>query len=396
VTSVDSPAGFDFAPRTRVVFGHGVFARLGELARGLGARRVMVVTDPGLVAAGHAARAEELLGAAGCAPELWAGARGEPDALDAARCAAAMGAAFGGAGPEALVALGGGSSIDLAKAGAMLRANGGRMQDYWGYGKTHAPLLPILAVPTTAGTGSEVQSYALIADETTHQKMACGAADAAPRVALLDPELTLSLPREVTALSGLDALGHALETAVTRKRTPLSDMLSRAAFRALAPAFARALAEPADREARAGMLLGAAWAGLAIEHSMLGAAHSLANPLSARLGLVHGEAVGLALPVVVRFNAVLPEAQAVYAACARETGLAPLAAGDDQAVEALLAFLEDGLEWAGLARLAERGLGRERLPALAEEASRQWTAQFNPRPVDRAAFAGLLDELWRS
>jgi alcohol dehydrogenase len=379
-------AGFDFAARTRVVFGPGSLARLGTLVRELGARRVLLVSDPGLVSAGHLGRARESLERAGCEVLPFTGVSEDPDAGHVALCAEAARAA----GPELFVGLGGGSAIDVAKGAAMLLANGGRMQDYWGSGKTRNPLLPLVAVPTTAGTGSEVQSYALIADETTHQKMACGAADAAPRVALLDPELTLTCPRFVTACAGLDALGHALETAVTTKRTELSALFSHAAFRLLAPHFGRVLADPGDLEARGALQLGATWAGLAIEHSMLGAAHALANPLSARHDLVHGLAVGLALPAVVRFNAADPVARGRYAALARDAGLAR--SGDKQAaVEALLAFLATCFREAGLARdLRAHGVKAEHLSALADEARRQWTAQFNPRPLGRAELEALL------
>ena len=384
-------ADFDYAPRTRVVFGAGRLKALGALATGLGARRVLLVTDPGLIKAGHAARAEATLHAAGCELASFSEVGEDPDALDVERCAQAAEVSFPGYGPDLLVGLGGGSPIDVAKGAAMLLACGGRMQDYWGYGKTTAPLLPLIAVPTTAGTGSEVQSHALIADETTHQKMACGAADAAPRVAVLDPELTLSLPRTVTAFAGLDALGHALETAVTRKRTPLSGLLSREAFRLLAAGFPRVLEAPDDLAARGAMLLGASWAGLAIEHSMLGAAHSLANPLNARCGLAHGLAVGLALPGVVRFNAAEPAARATYAELARSAGLCAREVREDEALEALLAYLERALARSGVARAqTARGVSRDGLATLAEEASRQWTAQFNPRPVTRAELEALL------
>jgi len=379
-------AGFDFAARTRLVFGPGTLASLGALARELGARRVVLVTDSGLVAAGHVARAEAALRAAGCELATFAEVSADPDALDVERCAAAAREHA----PELFVGFGGGSAIDVAKGASMLFANGGRMQDYWGFGKTAEALLPLIAVPTTAGTGSEVQSYALIADETTHQKMACGASDAAPRVAVLDPELTLTCPRFVTACAGLDALGHALETAVTKKRTELSALFSREAFRLLAANFARVLAEPADLEARGAMLLGATWAGLAIEHSMLGAAHALANPLSARCGLAHGLAVGLGLGAVVRFNAADPLTRARYAALARAAGLSR-SEDEQEAVEALLAFLACCFSSAGIARdLGAHGVRSERFLALAEEASRQWTAQFNPRPVGRAEFVELL------
>lgn len=378
-------AGFDFAARTRVVFGPGSLARLGPLARELGARRVLLVTDAGLVAAGHAGHAEEALRAGGCECATFAEVSEDPDALDVERCALAARERR----PELLVALGGGSAIDVAKGAAMLLANGGRMRDYWGFGKTKAALLPLIAVPTTAGTGSEVQSYALIADEETHQKMACGAADAAPRVALLDPELTLSCPRFVTACAGLDAIGHALETAVTTKRTELSALFSRAAFRLLAANFARVLAAPADLEARGAMLLGATWAGLAIEHSMLGAAHALANPLSARCGLAHGLAVGLALPAVVRFNAGDPLARARYADMAKSAGLSR-SEDENEAVQGLLAFLRRCFADAGIEPSIGAQVRSEDVPALAEEASRQWTAQFNPRPVGHGELAALL------
>jgi alcohol dehydrogenase len=264
------------------------------------------------------------------------------------------------------------------------------MQDYRGYGKVPAPLLPLVAVPTTAGTGSEVQSYALVADEHTHAKMACGARDAAPRVALLDPELTLTMPRFVTACTGLDALGHALETAVTRKRTALSALYSRAAFRLVAPSFERVLARPDDREARAAMLLGACHAGMAIEQSMLGAAHSIANPLTARYGLEHGLAVAVALPEVVRFNAEDAVARSRYAELAREARLAT-SADDGECVAALRAYLERTLAAAGVSgALARHGADVRDAGLLAEEASLQWTAQFNPRPVGRDELERLI------
>src|SRR5207247_5413533 len=147
-----------------------------------------------------------------------------------------------------------------------------RMQDYWGVGKASRPMLPLIAIPTTAGTGSECQSFALIADEHTHQKMACGDPKAAARVAILDPALTVSQPPRVTACTGIDAIAHAVETAVTKKRNPLSLMYSHEAFKLTLGSFERVLSHPLDLEPRGRMLLGSALAGTAIEHSMLGAA----------------------------------------------------------------------------------------------------------------------------
>ncbi len=193
--------------------------------------------------------------------------------------------------------------MDCAKGINFLYTNGGQMQDYWGVGKAKRPMLPMIAVPTTAGTGSEAQSFALISDAQTHVKMACGDKKAACRVAILDPRLTLTQPPRVTALTGIDAVAHAVETYVTNKRNPISQVFSREAWRLLAANFGRVLEHPGDVTARGAMQLGACFAGLAIENSMLGAAHGLANPLTAHYGIPHGQAVGLMLPHVIRFNA---------------------------------------------------------------------------------------------
>ncbi len=261
---------FDHQPRTRLVFGVGALARLGELARELGAQRVLLVTDAGLVRAGHTERASRALAGAGLAVAVFDQVRENPTTLDVARCVAAARAC----GCDLLVGLGGGSAMDTAKGCNFLLTNGGEMRDYWGVGRATRPMLPFLAVPTTAGTGSECQSAALIADEATHQKMACLDPKAAARLALLDPALTLSQPPAVTAHTGVDALAHVAETAVTRRRNPVSLMYTHEAFKRLIPALPRVLEAPEDLEARAQMLLASSLAGQAIENSMLGAAHA--------------------------------------------------------------------------------------------------------------------------
>jgi alcohol dehydrogenase len=251
-------------------------------------------------------------------------------------------------------------------------------------------MLPLIAVPTTAGTGSECQSFALIADEETHQKMACGDPKAAARIALLDPLLTVSQPRPVTACTGLDAIAHALETAVTRRRNELSLLYAREAFRLTVTHLEWVLEQPERLEARAQMQLGAAYAGMAIELSMLGAAHAAANPLTAHFGIVHGQAVGMMLPHVVRFNAAESAAREAYAEMARAAGL--LEKGESPA-EALVARLQALLSAAGLpASLADCGVTADAIPALAAEAAAQWTASFNPRPATAADFEQLYRE----
>jgi alcohol dehydrogenase len=220
--------------------------------------------------------------------------------------------------------------------------------------------------------------------------MACGDPKAAARIALLDPALTISQPARVTACSGIDALAHALETLVTNVRTPLSLIFSREAFRLTIGALPRVLASPTDLEARGGMLLGAAWAGTAIENSMLGAAHAAANPLTAHFGVVHGQAVGMMLPHVVRLNAREPAAARAYAEVACAAQLALPSEAPEAAAERLAAHLESLLDLAHLSRTLDHcGIKSSDIPELAEEAARQWTAQFNPRPVTASDFQAL-------
>ena len=380
------PPSFDFQQRTQVVTGAGSIERVGELARELGAKKILLVTDAGIVAAGHAARVKKNLEAAGLRVTVFDKAKENPTTKCVDDCVAVAQAA----GIDAIVGLGGGSSMDTAKGCNFILTNGGRMQDYWGIGKATKPMLPFIAIPTTAGTGSEMQCAALIADEQTHQKMACLDPKCAARVAILDPALTLSQPPRVTACTGIDAIAHAVESAVTTKRNPLSEKLSREAFKLCVGAFPEVLRQPENLEARARMQIGAALAGAAIESSMLGAAHSAANPLTAHFDVAHGQAVGLMLPHVVRYNAQHPEARTIYAQLAIEAGIDEASASAQSAIDGLVSRLEELLELAGLKiSLADCGVKRDSIPMLAAEAAKQWTAGFNPRPIREKDFESL-------
>jgi alcohol dehydrogenase class IV len=367
---------FDFQARTRVVFGSRSLDRVGALARELGFHRTLLVADQGVIDAGHAAAATRALETADISVVHFHDFGQNPDSamVEAGRAFAEP------LGVDSIVGLGGGSSIDCAKGINFLITNGGAMADYRGYGKAAAPLLPLVAVPTTAGTGSEAQSYAVISDADTHMKMACGDRSAAPRIAILDPDLTHTAPRHVSAMAGFDAIAHAVETAATTKRTPLSDTFSHKAWQLLSDGFERVLLHPADAEARAAMLVGAHFAGQAIEHSMLGAAHACANPLTARYNLPHGLALAMLLPHVVRWNAAVADDR--YAAL---LGAPRRRARDESAPEALARRLEDLATAGGLAvTLSGSGVDEAALPELAALAAQQWTGTFNPRPFDKA------------
>jgi alcohol dehydrogenase len=371
-----SANSFDHQSHTRLIFAFKAAERAGELAREIGIKKALLVTDPGVAAAGHAERLRQTLVQAKIETILFDKVRENPTTADVDECLAVA----RGAGIDGIVGLGGGSSMDTAKGCNFLLTNGGRIQDYWGVGRATCPMLPLIAVPTTAGTGSECQSFALIADVKTHQKMACGDPKAAARIAILDPCLTLSQPARVAACTGIDALTHALETAVSNKRNALSLAYSRESWRLCETSFPRVLQKPDDLDARAGMLLGAALAGLAIENSMLGAAHAAANPLTAHFHIVHGQAVGLMLPAVIRFNALDPETARLYGEL------------DSGNAAGLGARLDKLFKLAGLpASLADCGVPPSAVPLLAAEAARQWTARFNPRTVTEQDFVKLYE-----
>ena len=368
---------FGFHPHTDVVFGEGAMARLGQLAAGLGFRRALVVADPGLVATGHVDHARSVLEAAGVHPVAFHDFDVNPDTrmVEEGRKVAAA------ASIDSIVALGGGSSLDCAKGINFVLTNGGTMRDYWGFGKTTRPMLPAVGIPTTAGTGSEAQSFALISDAETHVKMACGDERAAFRLALLDPVLTVTQPTSVTAIAGYDALSHAVEAHVSTKRSDLSALFSRHAWCLLDANYERVLAAPTDLGARGAMLLGAHEAGVAIEQSMLGATHACANPLTAHYGTPHGVAIAVMLTHVVRWNASsAADGYADLLEASGDTGHA----GEPGA--RLAARLEALARAGGLpATLGELGVPREDLPVLADEAAKQWTGTFNPRLFDAAA-----------
>lgn len=374
---------FDFQPRTRVIFGDSTFAQLGSLARELGFKRVLLVADRGIVSCGYVDEATQLLNQVGITAFPFHEFGENPDTamIETGRLCAAKNEI------DSILALGGGSSLDTAKGINFVLTNGGTMRDYWGHDKVSGkadskPLLPMIGIPTTAGTGSEAQTYALISDAETHVKMACGDAQAAFKLTILDPRLTLTQPAQLTATAGYDAIAHAVETFVTRKRNPLSDVFAKEAWRLLASNYECVLAEPQNIEARGAMLLGAHYAGIAIENSMLGATHACANPLTAHYGTAHGVAIAVMLPHVVRWNAGIVGAR--YTELAQVIGLSSA----EQLAERLVQLAHAGSLPHSLRTLE---IPLPDLPRLAEAASKQWTGTFNPRPFSAAGAKELYE-----
>ncbi len=347
------------------------------MARELGLRRTLVTSDPGVVGAGIAGRAIRSLRRAGVEADLFREFAANPTESDAARARDAA-RAFGA---DSLAGVGGGSSLDIAKAAGFLLSGGGRMEDYRGYDRCREPLPPLLGVPTTAGTGSEAQSFALISRDRDHQKMACGAPSAMFRAVCLDPEVLPSAPPAVVSATGFDALAHAVETAASTRADEPSRELSLQAAALLDASYAGVFEGSSAPGVWEPLQLGAFLAGAAIERSMLGAAHALANPLTKRYDVVHGDALAVTLPPVVRWNA--EHAGRTYERILERLGLRP--AAGQTAGERLAAHLDRRARAAQLpTSLREAGVPRAALPALATEAAAEWTGQFNPRPFDES------------
>ncbi len=353
---------FEFQCTPEVLVGAGRLDDLRSLPEQFGARQILLVSDPGITRCGLTTQAFDLLTGSVDECHIFDQVEENPTANNV-RVGADFAHQCGAI--DLIVGLGGGSAMDCAKGINFIHTNGGSMEDYRGINRATRPMLPAIGIPTTAGTGSEAQSFAVIAEDESHRKMACGDSKAKFAVVILDPLLAPSAPREVVAATGLDAMAHAVESYVCTRRNPVSQMFAAEAWRLLDRNYETVLAGTEDTEPWQAMLTGAHFAGVAIEHSMLGAAHACANPLSARYDVSHGAAVGLMLPHVIRHNAV---------EMFREYEV--LGGGAEEMIERLAVVRA----MAGLPQqLREIPVPEEILPDLAADAAEQWTARFNPR-----------------
>lgn len=370
---------FDSDLAQRVIFGENSIEKLAESTMALGGSRVLIVTDSGIQEAGILNRVYSTLNIEKIPCYIFTNVEPNPTTKHVEE---AVKFAIANAPIDVIIGLGGGSAMDCAKGVNFLLTNGGKMEDYWGTNKASKPMLPSIGIPTTIGTGSEAQSYALIAQEETHVKMACGDKKAQFDTVVLDPTLTKTLPRLVAAITGIDAIAHAIESYVSTRRNPMSQMFSQQAWKLLNTNYENAL-EESKLDARGKLLFGAYLAGLAIENSMLGAAHACANPLTARYGITHGIAVALMLPHVIRFNNTI--AGKSYSELYSDGHLADrievlMKAGD----------LPNTLQVCDV----QNPIRTTDIPTLAQDAATQWTAQFNPRSMYTHDFMRLYERVF--
>lgn len=395
-----------FGTAGEIIFGQGAVARSGEVALRLGARQALLITDPALKAAGLHARVLSSLEAAGVAADLYDRAQPKPTLDAVAACAEAIqGGEYG-----CLLALGGGSNIDTAKAAAVVARYGGSVETYFGQHGVPGPIVPLIAISTTAGTGSEVSGASVLADPARGRRGAMMSRFIRPRAAIYDPLLTVSCPPQVTADAGIDALAHAVEatmvadfrtdvpgtepTDLYQGRTPLTDALAEQAIGLIGRFLRRAVYQGGDLEAREGMHLASLLAGMAFSNAGLTAVHALEYPVGVATGLTHGAGNGLLLPYVMAYNVpAIPERLAQVARLLGEpvNGLTPRKA----AKRAVRAVQRLNREIGIPASLAELAVERSELRSLAEAAAGITRLIWaNPRPLDVEALEGILQQAW--
>ncbi len=390
----------------QLLFGRNAVQQVGEVVSQLGGKRVLLVTDQILIKAGLAERVQQPLAAAGIAVEVFSGGEPEPS-MKAAEACIALARPFK---PDAIVGLGGGSNMDLAKITAAILTHGGNIPDYVGDSKIPGPIMPLVNIPTTSGTGSEVSAASVLTDTANKCKVGVLSNYLRSRVALVDPLLTVSCPPKVTADSGIDALTHAIEgyTAVDNEtfplpagersvyqgRHPMGDLCSERAIALIGQYLRRAVKDGQDLEAREGMALGATLAGMGFSNVGVAAVHALEYPIGGAVHVSHGAGNGLLLPFVMRFN--LPARQREFAAIARLLGEDVSGLDERQAAERAIAAVDKLKKDVGIpARLRDIGVKAEQLRPFAEKTfTIKRILRVNPRPVTVEDLEGILKEAY--
>lgn len=377
---------FEYRVPCRITYGADALADLPLRLAELGVTRPLLVTDPGVRAAGLVNRVQALL-------------ESPAAVFDQVRPNSEIGIVMAGlsvaqeVGADGLIAVGGGSAIDTAKAINLLHTLGGELADYQGVGVITQPLGPLIAIPTTAGTGSEATPIAVIKDDTAGIKYSFVSPYLMPTLAILAPELTLGLPGPITAATGIDALTHAIEAYLSNDHNPISDALALAAMPTLYRMLPRVMAEPGDLEARGAMLVASCQAGIAFGVALVGAVHAVSHALGGMYGVAHGVANACLLPWVLEFN--LPAATDRLADVGRALGVAGADQGDEEAARFAIGALAELVERLGLPRrIRDLGVPDDNLAALANLAYSDGAMYTNPRACEEPELLALIREAY--
>lgn len=380
---------YQFQTPTKIISGIGSTAEIIKELNDLHAKKVLLITDPGLVQAGVAQQVVEMLKQAAVEVEIFDAVEPDPS-IQVATKAAEMAK---NVKANVLIALGGGSAIDTAKSAALLVTNGGYLKDYAGVNKVVKPILPLIAVPTTAGTGSEVTIFAVMSDPEKQEKFTISSALIAPAVAVLDPLLTLKLPPSVTAFTGMDALTHAIEAFTSSIAQPATDALALSAIKLVLKHLPVAVGRGDNIKARDGMLQASLLAGIAFNNAFLGLAHAIASPLGGHFHVPHGLANAVMLPYVMEYN--LPTAVRRYAEIGCALGLQ--AVGDTQravAEKTVAAITQLARDINIPEKLSNIGAKEELLPLVARDALKSIQLKFNVRNASEKEILALLQKAY--
>ena len=379
------------SPRMLLVAG-GAVKQVADVLAKFGLSRPLIVTDPIMVKLGLVRSVLDPLEAAGIAPGVFSDTVPEPDDTVIERGVAAMNAG----NYDCLIGFGGGSPIDTAKAMAILALGGGKMRDYKVPFAADIAKMPIIAIPTTAGTGSECTRFTVITDHERDEKMLIAGFGCLPLAAIVDYELTFSVPPRTTADTGIDSFTHALEAYVSKRANPFSDAFALAAMDLIGKHLRTAYAEPRNAAAREGMMIGATQAGLAFSNSSVALVHGMSRPIGAHFHVPHGLSNAMLMPAITRFS--VGGAPARYAEAGRRVGFAEAGDSDGVAAAKLIAGLEAWNKELKVPTPAEFGITEEnwngKMALMAEQALASGSPNNNPRVPDAAEIVSLYREVW--
>lgn len=376
-------AAFSFSIPQNIIFGAGTLEKLPELSMRFKGEKAFIISGPNLKRTGLVEKCAEALKKAGIGSEAFTETEGNP-CTDTVNKAAAM---FRASGADFIVAFGGGSPLDVAKAAAILGTYGGQIVDYEGMGKVPGPVVPIIAIPTTAGTGSEVTAFSVITDSARNYKFTVGSTHLLPEYAILDPELITTVPEKTAAACGVDALVHALESYLSLAASPFSDMMALKALELIGGNLRAYAANRKNRGAAEAMLQGSLFAGIAFSHARLGNVHAMSHPVSAYFGVPHGLANAILLPTVVSYNelADLGKYYDIYrriSLCpvSRRKFTPPMLTEEIRALNQALDIPDS---------LSKAGVTEELFEAMADDAMKSGNIAVNPRYTTREDILGL-------
>lgn len=370
-------APFSFSIPQNIVVGKGSLAKLPELAKQLGKSKALIISGPHLNKIELVARCSKALEEAGILSEAFTQTEGNPSTETVEKATKV----YKESGADFIVAFGGGSPLDVAKAVAVLATYGGSITDYEGGGKVPGEVVPMIAIPTTAGTGSEVTAFSVITDHSRHYKLTVVSPYLLPSYAILDPSLITTVPAKTAAACGVDAMVHALEAYVSLAASPFSDMFALKALELIGKNIRAYVANRKNEKAAEGMLLGSLFAGIAFSHARLGNVHAMSHPVSAYFDVAHGVANAILLPTVVAYNELADEGKyyEIYK-CIAKCPVVKTSFYAWMLTEELQTLLD---ELDIPATLKEVGVKEELFEQMAEDAMKSGNILVNPRSTSK-------------